>query len=1324
MTTFGSMSGRSTNKFNKIISFLTQKLIDSETSNRQIFDSGENNLPENIDIFDIEMERDLGTHSNLKQNDNIYRMVEGASWQKNLRLWVKFENAAYLYDHARNNNVTEVSGLGQIPILMNKKVVDNVIGWEFHSLFNGQDQFAYTKDNPEIQIAPMFANAAITHISFMDSFNPVRIGKQYNTDVSVLFTKVDDDQLKDGYAATMNDKGDLFFYIRRNFKQYSLFMKGVYAAQLADELANGGNYSAVNFNPEDYNTDLYYVRDLICGITKSNDHWFLYNKSNHNMKFILNGVTQFQSIDAFTVDPILDVPFQDGAYNTDGTDRTVINDISGNNYNGTLTNPTNGQWQSDNTYFTFGSNTAGNGGGNVITFPTIPALDSANEFTISFMYKPDTITNEKAYTTWIVDKNYSSNSSFVIFRSPGLASLRVDFKDSAGVFDNLTFNNAFPVPNEWYSVILKMKAGEAISLTINGVTVTGSTLPANINTGGVLRVNRVNTSDRGTLCLLKVFTTKLGTADTQRIIDEGYHNPSFPKAEKPQPVPDPTPPAVVMPFISFYNLAYTNSTSESNVVWLNSVAGAAPFNEIYNVADGADSGNPELLKYDVPDGISTGGGVVEFTEIYTCTDPDNNSSSQLSGNSGNTRSVVELQTGSTLIGKKVTKAIFFLKGVNTPTGTVRCKIWNAAGTQITELHYNNNSAAPLNAADVNTSTSTGYTFQNTDLTPWGANSLAVGWKIGIEYNNGGSSDDEIQVKRNRSNPKANEWNNNYDGAWDTTVDDDDLVGNLFEGGTGSPVVDPWFELGSGGITTVAESFGSTAHNLLNLVPTKVVLRLKKTGTPSGTFTVNMMNSAGTPLANSTFSGPNTANSLTTAFADYTFTLLTNTNTITNGVQIAVSYGGTGGKVCVMSNKGNTTAANPNNTGGTNNYHAATSYLRRYQGSFTNETTLDVSMKVYTGGDSFDADLSFSPTLTRIYERVMTTDSSLHNKKLTKAIFRLKKVGTPTGLITCLVRKPDDTVRFTIQSLDVSSSLSASYADVTFTNLFNTIQTELNDRICIEYLNSDASNYVQCLTNKDVFETTKTIAGTYSAPVYSDNAQRDISGKIYTGGEPDLNSRIRCAQKIMTNTSIMDGKKLSKITVYLKNPNAVTGNIHCIVYRGSDDQPIVTIETKPASGVGTGWTATTFENVNNGYVLDQNDKVAIVFEGGSTTQRIGVNVKASSTYDGSNSHVVRYNGNTYDDITTSDLSGTMWYGGNTVQPEPNAIPDPTPTNNKDLLFCAGNNLLSGFARLLMREFRIYTEDTTDAQATQIYENRYSKTTRSPAEVLLSGIYKPF
>ena len=154
------------------------------------------------------------------------------------------------------------------------------------------------------------------------------------------------------------------------------------------------------------------------------------------MKYILNGI-EFAA-ETLSVAPILDVPFQDGAYNTDGSDRTEINDVSGNDYNGTLSNPENGQWQTNNTFFNFGGNTAGNGGGCKVSFPTISELDSSTGFTISFMYKPDNIVNTHSWFEYIINKNWQTDGSFIMYRPPSSGNLVVEYRSSTGVKDTVT----------------------------------------------------------------------------------------------------------------------------------------------------------------------------------------------------------------------------------------------------------------------------------------------------------------------------------------------------------------------------------------------------------------------------------------------------------------------------------------------------------------------------------------------------------------------------------------------------------------------------------------------------------------------------------------------------------------------------------------------------------------------------------------------------------------------------------------------------------------------------------------------------------------------
>ncbi|MDR4491333.1 MAG: LamG-like jellyroll fold domain-containing protein [Candidatus Nitrosocosmicus sp.] len=1321
MTLFGSMSGRSTSKFNTIVNYLSQKVVDAETQGKQIFDSGEDNLPENIDTFDITQIRDLGLRSTLKNAGTTYRMVEGADG-KDLRCWVKFCNAGKLYDYSRNNLQSSVYGLRQIPILNMKKVTDNVLGWEFQSFFNGNDQYAYTDDHDKIRISEMFDNEDVTHISFFDSFRPVSLSTQNATETSVLFEKIDDDQLKDGYACTFNDKGDLFFYVRRNFKQYSLFLKGVYAEEVQDELINVGDFTASNFSDKNYFTDRDYVTSLICSTIKTDDHWFVFDKSDNSIKHILNGIDVTPT--GLSVSPILDVPFQDGAYNTDGTDRTEINDLLGNN--GTLTNPENGQWQTNNTFFSFGGNTAGDGGGCEITFPTMSEIDSATELTISLMYKPDSILNTKSYFTRLVSKNWANNSSFVLWRPNNTNNLRFTFKNSSGTDNNLTFTNAFPQTDKWYSIIVKLKDGQVPELLVDGASVSGSTAISDISTGTTspLQLFDDDKGARGTICYFRVFDSVLGANDTQLLIDEGYHNPTFPKAEKPQPEPVETPPPVTNPFLVFYNLASSSSTpTTANSVRLNALQADSDFLEVYSVADGEDQSDPETLIYDVSDGSSTG-SEDPFAEQYRFDTPSGNSSVQCS-TSDNDAGGIEVQSGHALIGKKITRAFFYLKAESTPTGSVYCRIWDASGNiKVTLDYWNGSTLGTLNASSV-TGDWVAYEFRNT-IFNWGSSSIQDGWVIGIEYH-ASSGGDTIHIRRDTSNPKANvvQASRNYDSSSFSSNSSNDVACILYSGG-GTTATDPFIYMQYASLSPydrVVQKFG-TGDPCVGNIPTKVKVKLKRTGTCNGTIHVYLV-TAYNGTAKAEFGSGISASSISTTTTEYTFTNLTNTESIVANYVIMVHWEGltssSTGTIGVLTNSGVT---DPHPPTGSNTI----SYVSKYGGfSLTNYTTLDMSGQIYKGGNDFDADLPFTTTRTRIYVKCVTSASDIYNKKLTRFTARAKRVGSATGLLTCNCRvNGSDAVKFTLGTVDASTIGTSAYEDITFTNVFNDQAVGLNDRICIEYLGADATKYIELNVNKDVLNTTATIGGTYSAPSNTDNAQIDIAGKMYTGGTPDVNSRIRCGQKIaVDNDSIMDGRKLTKIGVWLANPGGGLGNINCIVYRGTDDSPIVTIgDPVAASGIGSTYEFVEFENVNNGYVLNVNDVVAIVYEGGSAAAPLYVHVRDGAGYDGNNSHIVRYNGEEYDSMLTYDLAATMWTGGDTYQPPAGTQPDPTPTNNKALLYCAGNNILSGFARVLQREFMIYAKEITEQMALNKYENRYSITTRSRTEVLTAGLYRPY
>ena len=587
--------------------------------------------------------------------------------------------------------------------------------------------------------------------------------------------------------------------------------------------------------------------ETLCSIVASHppfDDWFFkYNPTNHNMSVLKtvenNPSTVYADTTLVTEKPYLSLPLQEGKYTHSGTVQTTVYDNSGNGNNGTISNiTTGGSWNDDNTL-------TNNGGSALsIDLPSISALNTLTEFTVSFWYNPlDELIPTQ--TRYLVTKGVGIAQSIAIYRNASVNDLRFAvFETSGSDFQAITFPNAFPNANEWYFVICKWKSGEKAKISVNNAPYLEST---NIKTFTLTNaVNNVKlfrspNGAKGIIALFKMWNTQISDSKQTDLYYEGYHNPLFPKSENIQPSVEEDPEDIFIPFSNVYTLDKMTTPVLADYRRLNSLAGDNPLIQRYNVADGTSAVDPEVLKYNVPDGVTTGGGAIPFTAEYTLAIPgSNNSSVRLTDSEDNDAAGIEVDTGSTLIGKKITKATFYLKGVNSPTGNIFCRIWNASDVVVATLGYNGTAGAGLNSATVNTSTHTAYSFW--DVTSTYGN-MAVGWKVGLEYV--GTSSDEIQVRRDSDAPKANEIQasrSKDDGDWSSN-DDYDVCGILYSGGTGSPSVDPWIELGTGTFTTVTEIFGATAHNLLNQIPRKVTLRLKKTGTPTGTFTVAVMNGA-------------------------------------------------------------------------------------------------------------------------------------------------------------------------------------------------------------------------------------------------------------------------------------------------------------------------------------------------------------------------------------------------------------------------------------------------------------------------------------------------
>jgi hypothetical protein len=232
----------------------------------------------------------------------------------------------------------------------------------------------------------------------------------------------------------------------------------------------------------------------------------------------------------------------------------------------------------------------------------------------------------------------------------------------------------------------------------------------------------------------------------------------------------------------------------------------------------------------------------------------------------------------------------------------------------------------------------------------------------------------------------------------------------------------------------------------------------------------------------------------------------------------------------------------------------------------------------------------------------------------------------------------------------------------------------------------------------------------------------LAAGYYEGGEPDLNSRTRVVQSIEHQNSLLKAKKITRVKAFLYRTTVGTsGTVYCNI-RNSSDSLIKTLDTVAVSSLNTTPgtpSEITFEDPTNNYPLNVGDKIGIEFNGGSTTDQLGVLVReVTPNYDGSNSFIRKFDEVDYDDSEpVKDLCAVMDEGGFFFTPEPGSIPDPTPTNIKDLLYAAGNNAKSGFFETFLMEFRIYSKDITLTNASDLYNNRYSISPIGNGEILM-------
>lgn len=673
--------------------------------------------------------------------------------------------------------------------------------------------------------------------------------------------------------------------------------------------------------------------------------------------------------------------------------------------------------------------------------------------------------------------------------------------------------------------------------------------------------------------------------------------------------------------------------------------------------------------------------------------------------------------GADMLGKEVKKASFWLRGGNTPNGTGYCRIWNFQKEVVATL-------GSFNAANVSTSN-----FQRFDFSaPNNKVKMERGFIVGIEYNTGTTAD-YLHVQRKAVNYDSSvvQATKFYQGAW--KINEAFEIKCVLILSSMSPDIPEWHVLGSTPVDVgvLGEAFG-VGSPMIGIPPTHIEYRMYRySGVVGGTVSLDHISSTGELKARLKTINATALPTNKPTENNFIWENFNHLGKIAANDMLVITVEGVGtDAIYIMTNSGGPT---------TNEYDGVRSCLIQKDNTtgWSIDTKIDITGKIASGGNSFEAFERFTTSKTIIGEKIVNANSTLRagmGRRITRTLFKAKKIGFPTGTMRCGLMDVNYMEKAVLGTIDVSTIGTTGYVDITFSNSAVKHLTQDGDRVFLEFIGATAENTIEINMGRDFVDGQDTIAFFVDSGSTYDIGNKDMAGTIFIGGELDTNSRSRITQSIEHQSSEFKGLRLTRVILYLfRTTSNTTGTGYVNIRRGIDDEIMTTLGSVNVSTLSTNPvnpTPITFTNLSSSYVLDVKDRISFEFEGGNTTDKVGVmvkNVLATQTT-AIFSYVRKFNGLNYADAEPHfSMVGLYYEGGYTYTPEPNAIPDPTPVADKDFIICAGRNKISGFFEAIVAETRIYSKEITLTMAGNLYHNKYSILPLGRGEILMPWTFKP-
>lgn len=1228
----------------------------------------------------------------------------------NCRLFIRSENFGELFDYSLQGNESKALSDMMIQEVIIREDENNMIGGEFVSYFNGS-HYINVKDNKKLRLKDIIVDTPTKNgFCFVRRFNPLRYGNS-SQDSVILDQKIDTSQNQYGYSLNLDDKGNLYFYVSFNYRIYYTMLEGAF-----DPIDLGNvDFFSQNFNKRNFKTEYDSIQEWANSLMY--DVACSFNFTTKECKIRLrfkdkDDVEQVRSISSVNqLPPNLQVhlPLQEGKWsNIENVPLNQVYDTSSNQFIGTRQNTAGlGTWQNNNTF----KNVKQTTGGAYYTIPNNANIDNLTEFSLCFWAKFDNVLNDGTYR-YIVNKGWSNNGSIVLYRNLNTSNFTVAFKNTSGTTISINFANAV-IDTNWHFYSMRWKTGEKLKMSVdNGLGIESSA----IGTGTLTNTSNFDIlgsgSDNMTMINLMFFNRQITAAEQTSLYKLGPHLAQFPSNKEPQRTPSGSPSPITNPFAILYDLPKITSPTSANYTFLNNPSADSPYISKYTCAAGVPENIPKVTPYNVPDGVIVSGSPFVMESDLTSSD---NSHGRLASSQnkivGVEISSISSGRGLAINNKAFTKAAFWLRKANTVGGTIYCRMWSKTGSLLATLG---------SLTNLNTALTDSYQlFEFTNLNNT-AKLDGVAAVIGIEYV-WASSGQEVTVQRVGSNADSTIIQATYDTSWSTNSTYD--IAYRVWTGQGSSSSDPFYSMSYSNYWKFAQYIG-TNDSLIGKAPSEFTCKMyRSSGTAAGTLVWKIWKANGTII---TLAAPalNTSSLTTsTAGAVYTFADLENPYTLAAGDRIGIEWVNqplSSFKVYVMTNYGNHSPT----TDTAKNHNSTTSYFSLYQSSWASTTNYDMSGTISHGGYSFSATFKFTSSVTRVGQRASNNSAPFWNQLLTRTEPLIKRTGTiPTSsIITCNIRKQsDNTILKTIGSFDANSIGTSVFETVPFTNIGSDYYIQSGDYVSFELSSCNATNYIEFSINKDVISNSTLVQ--YSSNVTSDLSQYDLSGVFSIGGQIDTLSRTRVGQYINTQNSLFMTATSNKIT-YLEIPMYKVGNPLGQIYfniRDENDVPVKSLGQIAASGLSTtvgSPTIVTITDLTNTYILAAKNMISIEYDGGDQSNKVGVQMK-TSTYDGTNSYLTRYNGITYDYNTAVNLVALMKTGGDTYTPDPSDLPPVMPQSDTDLYIGISGDKEGEYTIEIFDLFVFCTELLTNDELDNFYFTRNDFESNAWEEILLTN-----